>query len=177
MQSRKRDFLKYLGFHTAATTFIMNEQHGKLNEKAEPQQPRKVLRWVKASERLPKYSGSPENHYRVDGNHKVHGNFHYSIDDERCEGEIVFTVIGMGLFKDYVITKEKFHALEWLEETEDLSAPVSPVEEKQKWIISGEKTTQVSEDSWRRNTKTLVVTESTPLVKALQWAEDNGLDF
>jgi hypothetical protein len=78
----------------------------------------KILRWVKASERLPKYPGDPQNHYRLDGEHKVHGNFHYSIDDERCEGEIVFTVIGMGLFADYVITREKFNAIEFLEEVE-----------------------------------------------------------
>lgn len=79
--------------------------------------PQKVLRWVKASERLPKNAGSPEYHFRF-GGLKVNGNFHYSIDDERCEGEIVFTVLGGGCFQDYIVTKERFHLLEWLEEYE-----------------------------------------------------------
>lgn len=88
------------------------------------------LRWVKASERLPKYPGDPNNHYRIDGFHKVLGNFHYSIDDERCEGEIVFTVIGHGLHADYQIPKEKWSSLEWLDESP--SPTVEPAVEREK---------------------------------------------
>jgi len=99
----------------------------------------KVLRWVKASERLPKYAGSPEYHFRF-GGLKVNGNFHYSIDDERCEGDIVFTVFGGGCFQDYVVTKERFASLEWLEETVAPAAQPTEIPQlpaNQVWDLSG----------------------------------------
>lgn len=74
--------------------------------------------WVKADKELPPNIGSPEYHFRVDGFHKVNGNFHYSIDDERMEGEIVFTVQGNGCHEDYVIPNAKFSCLEWLDESQ-----------------------------------------------------------
>src|ERR1700683_3549309 len=92
------------------------------------------LRWVKVSDRLPPRPGSPEYHFRVDGFHKVNGNFHHSISDETCEGDVVFSVHGGGLFDDYVIPPEKFCNLEWLEETESPSS-IEGEEKKGEWQI------------------------------------------
>lgn len=74
------------------------------------------LRWVKASERLPKHLGSPEIHYRLDGFHKVLGNFY-----DKEDGEIVFGVIGV-THPDYDIYRDKWSGIEWLEES-DSPAP------------------------------------------------------
>lgn len=64
--------------------------------------------WVKASERLPDNPGSPQNHWRLDGFHKVNGNFYEDGD------EIVFGVIGNGCHEDYIIRKDKFDRIEFL---------------------------------------------------------------
>lgn len=72
------------------------------------------LRWVKASERLPINPGSPQNHWRIDGFHKVNGNF---FDGEN--GEVVFAVLGNGCHDDYFIEKDKFDRIEYLDETSD----------------------------------------------------------
>lgn len=67
--------------------------------------------WVKCSVKMPTYPGDPNNHWRLDGFHKVNGNFF----DE--DGEIKFGVHGNGAHDDYVITRDKFQGIEWLDES------------------------------------------------------------
>ena len=78
-----------------------------------------MARWVKASERLPKYPGDPQIHYRLDGFHKVLGNFYHNDSNE-----LVFGVIGV-THKNYDIPREKWAGIEWLDE---LPAPPTPVD-------------------------------------------------
>lgn len=110
------------------------------------------LRWVKASEALPKNLGDPEIHYRIDGFHKVLGNFYHNE-----AGELVFGVIGY-THADYDIPKEKWGGLEWLDES-TLAAQPDPVAfdnameaeiNSRKWGLFGE---QVWTDgaNWAKN--------------------------
>lgn len=81
-----------------------------------------ISRWVKASDRLPKYLGDPQIHYRLDGFQKVLGNFYHNESNE-----LVFGVIGV-THKNYDIPKEKWGGLEWLEDCASHPAPSGPVE-------------------------------------------------
>lgn len=79
-------------------------------ENTTPQAPAGPV-WVKCSTRMPIHPGDPNNHWRLDGFHKVAGNFFEE------DGQLVFGVNGNGLFKDYEIKHNKFDRIEWLDES------------------------------------------------------------
>jgi hypothetical protein len=91
------------------------------------------MKFIKASERLPN-SDSPQYHFRVDGWNKINGNF---FDNEN--GEAAFSVMGNGCFEDYIIPKEKFSQIEWLDEStpsftrEDMKGFAEWVEDNYVW--------------------------------------------
>lgn len=81
---------------------------------SEPQQPGKILRWAKASEQLPAKSGHYYVHTSLDD--RIGCFFH--LDSGKWEGDL------RGEPGNPEIV------LEWIEETEDLSAPASPEQDR-----------------------------------------------
>lgn len=94
------------------------------------QQPRKILRWIKASERLPEVKKTVF--------------FKYQFPDyppELISGQLIDYNNGHKLFSFGGLTYGKFEFIEWLEETEDLSASASPVIEGVEINITDPETT------------------------------------